>query len=543
MGRAARTANSGTVTTTPPATMSGDSIEFTAPKRRPIWVMALVVLALQAHAAAPNLLLIVTDNQGPGLLGAYGNPDILTPNIDRLAAEGMLFEQAYATSGVCSPTRATLLTGLLPSQTGVHNGLPGRYDVPDWSAIEEFRNLPQTLADAGYRTGLVGKYHLGDHARAQLGFDFWVTFRGGHTESFTNMENTDNGRQLNVADTGQHVTDYWSRRAVDFIETQVSGEPFFLMLSYNGPYILPPTVNRPPTGRHASYYAEHPPRMPQWPVHPYLREWAKNVRMPVDAVGGTYPWAAIDALNNQRAMNKIASEMTLVDDGIGSVLAALESCGLTDDTLVVFLSDQGSAYGQLGLWGNSSWGSPAPAYRANMQIPLIFRHPGRIPAGVRSEVMIDEFDLFPTLLDWLGLGDREIVGTPGRSFVPALQGDAFDGDDTVFFEYIDTRVIQTRQWKYTQRFLAAPNELYDLRNDPDETRNLVDDPAHRDVASDLAARLDRFFARHADPRYDIWRGGTAKATLFYGGRNERFARQFPDWSPPVTKKARPFRDK
>ena len=108
-------------------------------------------------ATRPNVLLIITDNQSPGLLGAYGNRDILTPNIDRLATEGLLFEQAYATSGVCSPTRATLLTGLLPSQTGVHNGLPGRFKVENWSAIEEFRNLPQTLADAGYRCTVLGQ--------------------------------------------------------------------------------------------------------------------------------------------------------------------------------------------------------------------------------------------------------------------------------------------------------------------------------------------------------------------------------------------------
>lgn len=494
-------------------------------------------------ASPPNLLLIVTDNQGPGLLGAYGNRDIRTPNIDRLAAEGLLFEQAYATSGVCSPTRATLLTGLLPSQTGVHNGLPGRFKVPDWSAIEEFRNLPQTLADAGYRTGMVGKYHLGDHARAQLGFDFWVTFRGGHTESFVDAELTDNGETLNVADLNLHVTDYWTRRAVDFLEQQSAEEPFFLMLSYNGPYILPPTVNEPATNRHAAYYAANPPRMPQWPVHPYLREWAKNVRMPVDVVGGTYPWAAIDALNNQQAMNRIASEMTMLDDGVGNVLAALERSGLDKDTLVVFLSDQGSAYGQLGLWGNSSWGAPAPAYRANMQIPLIFRQPGRVPAGRRNSMLIDEFDLFPTLLEYLGLGDRQIANTPGRSFAPALTGKDLDWDDTVFFEYIDTRVIQTRDWKYTKRFLAAPHELYDLARDPGETRNLADDPEFQSVRNELDTRLTAFFHRYADPRFDIWHGGTAKATLFYGGRNDRFANHFPDWTPPVTEKALPFRDR
>ena len=506
-------------------------------------LLAAVMLHTHAWSATqPNLLLIVTDNQSPGLLGAYGNPDILTPNIDQLAEDGLLFEQAYATSGVCSPTRATLLTGLLPSQTGVHNGLPGRFKVPDWSAIEEFRNLPQTLADAGYQTGMVGKYHLGAHEKAQLGFDFWVTFRAGHTESFVDVEVTDNGKTLNIADLDQHVTDYWTQRSVDFVEQQTAEQPFFLMVSYNGPYILPPTVNEPANNRHADYYAKNPPAMPQNPVHPYLREWAKTTRMKVDITGGTYPWAAIDALNNQQAMNKIASEMTMVDDGIGAVLEALEQSGLADNTLVVFLSDQGSAYGQLGLWGNSSWGAPAPAYRANMQIPLIFKHPGKIPDGETNSLLIDEFDLFPTLLDYMGLGDLNIANTPGHSFAAALNGEEIDWDNTVFFEYIDTRVIQTRNWKFTRRFLASPNELYNLAQDPNETNNLVDVPEHELIVKDLAEQLATFFNKYADPRFDIWRGGTAKSTLFYGNRNDRFANYFPGWTQPVTEKAIPFRD-
>jgi arylsulfatase A-like enzyme len=283
--------------------------------------------------------------------------------------------------------------------------------------------------------------------------------------------------------------------------------------------------------------------MPQNPVHPYLREWAKTMRMPVKVVGGTYAWAAIDALNNQQAMNKIAAEMTMVDDGVGAVLAALDESGLADDTIVVFLSDQGSAYGQLGLWGNSSWGAPAPAYRANMQIPLIMRHPGRVPPGSSNNLMVDEFDLFPTLLDYLGLGDLKIANTPGQSFARALTGETIDWDDTVFFEYIDTRVIQTRRWKYTKRFLATPNELYDLASDPGETRNVVDDPKLRATVAELDARLTEFFDDYADPRFDIWNGGTAKATLFYGGRNDRFADHFPGWRQPFTEKAESFRDR
>ena len=109
----------------------------------------LVLPGLSWAADRPNILLIVTDNQSEQLLGAYGNADVRTPNIDTLARDGMKLDRFYATSGVCSPTRASLLTGLMPSQHGVHNGLPSVFDIPDWATVAEFRSLPQTLSDAG----------------------------------------------------------------------------------------------------------------------------------------------------------------------------------------------------------------------------------------------------------------------------------------------------------------------------------------------------------------------------------------------------------
>ena len=514
---------------------------------------ALAALFASGVAAQdrPNVLLIMTDNQSPNLLGAYGNRDIRTPNIDRLARDGLLFARAYATSGVCSPSRAVLMTGLIPSANGVHNGLPARYTVEDYAAIEEFRNLPQTLADAGYYTGLVGKYHLGRHEKPQLGFQWWTTFRGGHTSSFIDAQIFDNGETFNVLDRDEHLTDFWSRRAVDFLthyKEEKSGEgarrPFFLWLSYNGPYILPPTVNQPPVSRHADYYRDNVPAMPQNRVHPYMREWARNNTAPAPepTEGGTYPWSAIDALNNTTAMINIAAEMTHVDEGIGTVLAALDELGLRDDTLVVFLADQGSSWGQLGLWGNSSWGEPEPAYNANMQVPLIFRHPGRIEAGATETAMVNQFDMLPTLLDYLGLGHLEIASSPGESFAPMLRGRDVAWEDEVFFEYISTRVIQTPQWKYTKRFLASPNELYDMTGDPGETVNLVDDPAYADVVADLDARLTAFFAEYADPAFDLWNGGTGKALVYYGRRSQKFRDAFPDWREPFVEKQTAFRD-
>jgi arylsulfatase A-like enzyme len=507
-------------------------------------------LALVAHATGwaaprPNLLLILTDNESPGLLGAYGNAEIRTPNIDRLAAEGLRFTRAYATSGVCSPARATLLTGLIPSRTGVHNGLPERFAVPDYSALEEFRTLPQTLADAGYSTGLVGKYHLGAIEKPQLGFRSWATFAGGHTESFVDQVIVDNGRTLNVADTGEHLTDYWTRRAVDFIRAQSRQQPFFLMLSYNGPYVLPPTVLDPPNTRHASWYTAHPPKpilQPGEPVHPYLEAFARSFPDNIPIRGGNVGRAAIESLRSPRAMINVASEVSMVDDGVGRVLAALDAAGLAKDTLVVFMSDQGSAYGQHGLWGNSSWGSPYPAYDANMRIPLLLRQPGAIAAGRVSDHTVNEFDLLPTLLDYLGLGDRPIAHSPGRSHAALVRGGAAGVEEPVYWEYITTRVIQDGRWKLVKRFLAAPDELYDLASDPGETRNLAADPAHAAVVADLGARLTAFFDRYADPQWDVWRGGTAKATLVYGNRNKRFAEHFSGWTPPVTRKAVPFHD-
>ena len=497
--------------------------------------------------ARPNVLLIMTDNQSPSLLGAYGNPDIKTPNIDQLAKDGVLFERAYATSGVCSPSRAVLLTGLIPSANGVHNGLPARYKVADYVAIEEFRNLPQTLADAGYRTGLVGKYHLGAHEKPQLGFEWWTTFRGGHTSSFVNAQIFDNGEMFNVLDSNEHLTDFWSRRAVDFLNDHASKDddrPFFLWLSYNGPYILPPTVNQPPVSRHAATYQDNVPTMPQNRVHPYMRAWAKNNTAPAQepTEGGTYPWSAIDALNNKTAMINIAAEMTHVDEGIGTVLAALKAKGLAEDTLVVFLADQGSSYGQLGMWGNSSWGDPEPAYNAHMQVPMILRHPGEIEPGTTISAMVNQFDVFPSLLDYLGMDDLDIANSPGESFAPMLRGEDMAWDDEIFFEYIYTRVIQTRQWKYTKRFMASPNELYDMTNDPGETTNLIDDAAYADVIADLDKRLVAFWADNADPTFDVWNGGTGKALVYYGKRNNKFRKAFPDWREPFVEKATAFRD-
>ena len=502
-----------------------------------------VVLLSNAGFAAdmPNIVLIISDNQSQTLLGTYGNTDILTPNIDRLAAEGVKYNHAFSVSGVCSPTRATLFTGLLPSQTGVHVALPTHVDVADWSAIEEFRNLPQTLKAAGYRTALVGKYHLGAQEKAQLDFDFWVTFPGGHTTTFYDETVIDNGKTYRSP---EHLTDFWTRRAVDFITEQSAAKPFFLLLTYNGPYMLPPTVTMEPKNRYADYYQQHPPAFPQEPVHPYLKTWATG-RGPSGLMvrEGTTAWTAIEALNNKTAIVNTASETAMVDDGVGKIMDALQKSNLEDNTLFVYTSDQGASYGHHGLWGNTSWSFPFAAYNINMQVPLIFRHPKRIPKGIEDDIMVSQVDFLPTLLDFIGLDDDEIANSPGKSFATSLTGEKTEWHDAVFFEFATVRALVTKKWKYIRRFPPSdPRELYDLESDAGETINLINSATHTEVIAGLDKRLTEYFTQHADPKYDLWNGGTAKGRLLeeHYGRDDIFSDRFPDWKPPFVEKATPF---
>ncbi len=503
----------------------------------------LALLAVDIQAKQPtNVLLIMSDNQSAELIGSYGNAEIRTPNIDRLATQGIKFNNAFSVNGVCSPTRATLLTGLIPSQTGIHVALPREETVAGWSAIEEFRSLPQTLSEAGYNTGLIGKYHLGNHSKAQLGFKYWLTLTSGHTTSFHDVSVIENGKQYIVK---EHLTDFWTNKAVTFLEEQKEQEkPFFLFLSYNGPYMLPPTVNMEPRNRHAAYYKKNTPTMPQEPVHPYLKNWAKGLRSPTaDMVQeGTTAWKAIEALNNKTAMVNAASETQMVDDGVGTVMDTLKKLGLDKDTLVIYTSDQGASYGQHGLWGNTSWSFPFTAYDINMHTPLIFRHPGSIKKGLQQESIISQYDIFPTLLDYLNLDQLEIANTPGKSFTPMLQGKRVKNwQNTAFFEFVTVRVIRTPDWKYMKRLDDhEPNSLYDLNNDPQEQVNLIADPLYAGVITDHDTKLTDFFATYANEKYDLWKGGTGKGILLgrYYGRNDVFSSRFSDWKPPFVEKAK-----
>ena len=201
-------------------------------------------------------MFILSDNQAASLLGAYGNDDIKTPHIDRLAAEGIRFDRTYAVNGLCSPTRATLMTGLLPSQHGVHSWLNDHFleQWPkDWVAVQEFRTLPLTLRNRGYRTAMIGKWHLGQPWEPAIGFETWVTFPLGHTIDFWDNTIVTNDETYTVDD--QHIVDHFTDLAVEYIESYDGDEPFYLQLNYDGPYMNPPTNAGPARNRYYRDYA------------------------------------------------------------------------------------------------------------------------------------------------------------------------------------------------------------------------------------------------------------------------------------------------
>ncbi len=451
-------------------------------------------VSASAAARRPNVVFILTDNQGAWTLGCHGNPDIKTPNVDRLAAEGVRFTRALSSNPVCSPTRATFLTGLLPSQHGVHSFLDGKLMMGPQArnVIEEFPSLGKVLHESGYVCGLSGKWHLGAHLNPGEGFSFWITKPDGHTKEFYDQEVIENGR---VRTEPGYTTDLWTRKGVEFIE-QNRHTPFFLFLAYNGPYLLGDLMLNPARNRHADAYKGHQFRsFPTDTMHPWQRS-NKGFH------------------NSQGAMERAACEVSGVDDGVGEILSTLKRLGLEEDTLVIYSSDQGWMGGQNGMWGMGDHFRPIGAHELMMQIPLIFRHPGRIPAGQTSDALISNYDFLPTLLGYLGLADRipQKNRSPGSDFSAVLQGGAAPARDAVFYEMENTRAVRSKSWKYVERFPDGPNELYDMEKDPQERVNLYGQPGTAQMHAQLAGRLHEFFGAHADPKYDLWKGGISKVT-------------------------------
>ncbi len=459
----------------------------------------------------PNILMFMTDNQPAELLGCYGNAEIHTPHIDAFAADAFQFDNAFCVNGMCSPCRASVMTGLMPSQHGIHTWIDDRLRdrwPENWNALDEFRTLPAILADNGYKTALIGKYHMGAPENPQNGFQHWVTSPHGHVTDFWNGTYIENGQMQHYEG---HSVDYFTDKTIEYLEGASTNEPFFAFVPYNAPYGHWPALKGRAKNRFRDFYDSVD-------MHSIPREGinenaiARFLRKAADSVGGIDHSSELRIPNDLETLRNYFSEMSMVDDGVGRVLDTLKRLDIYEDTLIIYTTDHGFSLGHHGIWGHSQATLPSNAHRATFSIPLIFRHGDRM-LKTKEATHVSQIDLFPTILELAGIEpDGHNDNSAATSFADALRSGKFDKDDAVFMEQEETRAIRTPEWLYKRRFQLAPkppypDELYDLKNDPLEKVNLVDKEEYADIANGLIQRIDAFFGNHAEPRYDLWNGG------------------------------------
>ncbi|MFW5857306.1 MAG: sulfatase-like hydrolase/transferase [Planctomycetota bacterium] len=437
----------------------------------------------------PNLLVILTDDQGAWALGCAGNDEIRTPNLDRLAATGIRCHNFFCVSPVCSPARASLLTGRIPSQHGVHDWLCGGNNVNEGELIAFLRGQPgysDHLAAAGYRCGLAGKWHLGDAHHPQKGFTFWRAHAAGGGPYY-NAPWIDGDRVVRSED---YVTDVITDHALEFLDGAAGDDaPFCLDVHYTAPH-SPYGRDQHPAATFDDYHANCAfASIPDVPPHPWMRKTAQNA---------TTPEA------RQEMLSGYFTAVTEMDRCVGRLLDRLEAAGLRESTLIFFTSDNGMSMGHHGIWGKGNGTMPLNMYDTAVKVPALLSQPGVVPEGVVNTDLLSHYDWMPTLLDHLGLPHPEADALPGRSFAPVLRGEALgDGRPVIVFdEYGPVRMVRTQAWKYVHRTPYGPHELYDLEHDPDETTNLYGHESHADRVAELRGQLRQWFDRYVDPARD-----------------------------------------
>ncbi len=451
----------------------------------------------------PDILVVVVDDLRWDEFGAAGHPYVETPHIDGLAAEGALFTRAFHAVPLCSPNRASLLTGQYPSRHGVIDNVSR--DLLSHS-LETF---PRVLQGEGYRTAFLGKWHMGNDPTPRPGFDYWVGLPGQGRSVDPWLFEDGALRQARG-----YTTDLLTERALDFIGAQPEDRPWMVYLAHKAVHpdiqqrddgSVDPDSNSGyvPAARHLGRYDREVFRRRPNVVashedledKPALRRALAYRASPdiTEQFGGI-----LDPGTSEETIRRRAEMLLAVDEGLGRILSALEERGTLDNTLIVFTSDNGFFFGEHGL----SLERRMP-YEESIRTPLLIRYPPLVRPGSRPEVIAVSVDLAPTVLEIAGVPVPP--GIQGRSLVPALEGPVPDHWRTSmlveFYTYespmpwlmdMDYRAVRTERYKYIH-WTHHPdlNELYDLRDDPYEMRNRIGDPGMASVRSDLEAELAR----------------------------------------------------
>jgi len=455
------------------------------------WLAVLLALSgLELSAAQTrrlNLVSIVTDDQAAWSIGAYGNRESRTPNIDRLARDGARFLNAFACTPVCSPSRASFLTGRYGTQLGVTDWITPRQAKAGLGLPPDSVTWPKILQQRGYRTGLIGKWHLGvqpEHHPTRLGFDY---FMGSLAGSFRpkDPELEVDGSTVKVEGFG---ADILMDAALRFIETNRAG-PFALLIHFREPHMPYDPV---PDADSAPFKELDPTVPPALGTNtPQVKQWTRLY------------YGAVHS----------------VDRNLGRLLARLDELRFSESTIVMFTSDHGYMIGHHGLHAKGNGyrigrqrGTTPRQTRPNMfeesiRIPLIVRWPGVTRPGLEIPQPVSNLDTYATVLSMLGVNAPANWKQEGVDLAPLLRGKRFTPHAEIYAQYdlqndaADfMRMIRTGEWKLIRHYFTADaDELYHLRDDPGETRNLFNDSRHARIKAGLQKKLLRWQRDIDDP--------------------------------------------
>lgn len=428
---------------------------------RPYFVFALIVLLFLVPGLSaderPNILLIFTDDQGINDVGCYGS-EIPTPNIDRLAKEGVAFQSWYSASSICTPSRYGLLTGRNPSRSEdqLLSALMFMADEHKEMGIQPGETtIAQKLQQVGYDTALIGKWHLGHGSKELLptryGFSKFIGHTGGCIDFFTMTYGVIPDwyhQEVHVSENG-YATELITEEAISFLEQRDSNAaPFFLYLAYNAPH--------------------------------FGKGWSPSTQQPINIMQPQ----AVDLKRVDFIEDKVRREFTAMtvslDDGVGKVMDALEANGLDENTLVIFLTDHGGDP----VYGGSNLpyrGDKATLFEGGIRVPCIMRWPGKIKAGTVNDALCSSLDLFPTFCELAGVpyNKREIDGADIRETI--FRNAASQLDRAIYWELGAHAELERKPWSAVRsedwKYLESPVDgefLFNLSQDPYEKRNLKD---------------------------------------------------------------------
>jgi choline-sulfatase len=451
----------------------------------------LTAFFLPVQAAEPqmNFISIVTDDQAAWSLGCYGNKESITPNMDRLAKEGARFANAFTVTPVCSPSRATFMTGKYGSQVGISDWIAPNESKAGVGLSAKVVTWPKVLQGAGYRTALIGKWHLGDKAEShptKQGFDHFYGFLGGGTSPM--------GPTYDFSEGPRKVPGYGADLMTDEAMRWIGeskDKPFSICLHYREPH----TPYTPVPEQDAKLFANLDPTVPT-------------------PKGG-------DVVQIKQWTREYYASIHSVDRNLGRLFAWLEQAGLWDKTIIQFTSDHGYNIGHHGIHtkGNGMWiaGGIGGPKRPNMwdtslHIPLLVRWPGVVKPGTVIENQVLNLDNYPSALGMLGVESASTPKVEGTSYVPLLKGETVEWRDSWFGQYdlhnsglAYMRMIRTDDWKYVRHFHAnLMDELYDLKADPEEKNNLIGGKKGKGdrtsaALEDLEMKLETEMKRLQDP--------------------------------------------